>query len=333
MRIESRTGRVLVALAALGLSGPAPADIDVVSRNGFDSLQLCDPVATPASCPGFRVQTPALNVPAGEIQTFCYYFRGGNAASFGVRRWATTSGANVLYLLVYRAVDNTGAPVERQPPGTLVVGCGPASGTGQPSWHHAAYAPTSEIVMPDDDGNGVPLGMELPPDVPMVMQVRVLNPTDGPISTSASVLAEGYPPGTQYVRTASYFTVNVSFQIPAQSVQFTVSRSCAAPANSRFWAFTTRTHKLGVLARVRRGAQDLVVSDDWEAPRTTRLAAPNVVEFTAGAMYTYECIFSNPNPFTVSFGESEDSDEQCIGVGMYYPAARPVICINNTGPL
>ena len=48
--------------------------------------------------------------------------------------------------------------------------------------------------------------------------------------------------------------------------------SCTAPANSRFWAFTTRTHKLGVRSTVRRGAQELVVSDDWTAPRTTRLA-------------------------------------------------------------
>lgn len=333
MRPRVGTSGVLLALAAALGAAPAHADVGVVFRNGFDSLQSCDPVATPSTCPGFRVQTPALNVPAGEIITFCYYFRGGNATSFGVRRWATTSGAHVLYLLVYRAVDNAGAPVERQPPGTLLQGCGPSSGTGQPGWHHAAYAPTSEIVMPDDDGNGVPLGMELPPDVPMVMQVRVLNPTDAAISTSASVLAEGYPPGTSYVRTASYFTTNIQLQIPAQAQAFVVSRSCAAPAGSRFWAFTTRTHKLGVLATIRRGAQDLVASNDWTAPRITRLAAPNVVEFTAGAMYTYECIYTNPNPFVVSFGESEDTDEQCIGVGMYYPAARPLICINNVGPL
>lgn len=333
MRPVGVLGRVLIACAAGTLAWPARADIDVVFRDGMDSLQRCDPVATPATCPGFRVQTPPLNVAAGEIQTFCYYFRGGNAASFGVRRWATTSGPNVLYLLVYRAVDTNGLPVERQPPGTLLVGCGPASGSGNPGWHHAAHAPTSEIVMPDDDGNGVPLGMELPPDVPMVMQMRVVNPTDGPISTSASVLAEGYPPGTSYVRTASYFTINTQIQIPAFSTSVLVVSSCAAPANSRFWAFTTRTHKLGLLARVRRGAQELVASDNWEAPRTTRLAAPNVVEFTAGAPYTYECTYTNPNPFIVRFGESEDSDEQCIGVGMYYPATRPLICINNVGPL
>lgn len=333
MRPVGVLDRVLIACAAGTLAWPARADIDVVFRDGMDSLQRCDPVATPATCPGFRVQTPPLNVAAGEIQTFCYYFRGGNAASFGVRRWATTSGPNVLYLLVYRAVDTNGLPVERQPPGTLSVGCGPASGSGNPGWHHAAHAPTSEIVMPDDDGNGVPLGMELPPDVPMVMQVRVINPTDGPISTSASVLAEGYPPGTNYVRTASYFTINAQLQIPAMSTNYVTLRSCAAPASSRFWAFTTRTHKLGVRASVRRGVQELVVSDDWAAPRTTRLVAPNVVEFTAGAPYTYECTYSNPNPFTVNFGESEDSDEQCIGVGMYYPATRPLICINNVGPL
>jgi Copper type II ascorbate-dependent monooxygenase, C-terminal domain len=333
MRLAAKSICAVLAVAAGTLAWPARADIGVVFRAGFDSLQLCDPVATPSTCPGFRVQTPALNVPAGQIQTFCYYFRGGNATTFGVRRWATTSGPNVLYLLVYRAVDTNGGPVERQPPGTLVVGCGPLTGTGNPSWHHAAYGPTSETVMPDDDGNGVPLGMELPADVPMVMQVRVLNPTDGPISTSASVLAEGYPSGTSFVRTASYFTVNVAFQIPAMAVQFTTTRSCTAPANSRFWAFTTRTHKLGVRSTVRRGVQDLVVSDDWAAPRITRLVAPNVVEFTPGAMYTYDCTYANPNPFTVNFGESEDSDEQCIGVGMYYPAARPVICINSTGPL
>lgn len=333
MRLDARSVRVVLACMVGALAWPAGADIGVVFRNGFDSLQLCDPVATPSTCPGFRVQTPTLTVPAGEIRTYCYYFRGGNAATFGVRRWATTSGPNVLYVLVYRAVDTNGGPIERQPPGTLLEGCGSLSGAGNPSWHHAAYAPSSEIVMPDDDGNGVPLGMELPPDVPMVMQVRVLNPTDGAISTSASVLAEGYPPGTNFVRTASYSAFNLQIQIPPLAAQYTVAGSCAAPANTRFWAFTTRTHKLGVRSTVRRGAQELVVSDDWTAPRTTRLAAPNVVEFGAGAMYTYECTYANPNPFTVTFGESEDSDEQCIGVGMYYPAARPVICINSTGPL
>ncbi|MBP7419302.1 MAG: hypothetical protein KA911_11905, partial [Xanthomonadales bacterium] len=76
MRLDAPMGRALLALAAGVLAWPARADIDVVLRSGFDPLQLCDPVATPSTCPGFRVQTPALNVPAGEIQTFCYYFRG-----------------------------------------------------------------------------------------------------------------------------------------------------------------------------------------------------------------------------------------------------------------
>lgn len=93
MRIDSRIGRVRLVLASVGLAGPVHADTNVVFRSGLESLQLCDPVATPSTCPGFRVQTPPLKVPAGEIQTYCYYVRGGNAATFGVRRWATTSGA------------------------------------------------------------------------------------------------------------------------------------------------------------------------------------------------------------------------------------------------
>lgn len=323
----------LTALLMLSLgAGPARAGVDLVFTAGFEDRQGCIPAPGSTTCPGFQVQAPNLTVPAGEAITFCYYFRSANAAPIGVRRWSSTMDAAISYLIVYSAIDSNGNPVERQPPGTLSSSCGIFSGAGNPGWHHAAYGGAGELVMPADDGNGLPLAMEIAAGMPMVMQMRIVNPTDGSITASAALQAEGLPTGTAYTKTASYLTLNISISIPPNSVGFTVAQACPTPVGSKFWAFSTRTHRLGVFARVRRSGQELVNSDDWEQPRTTLLAAPNFVEFPPFNM-GYECTYVNPTGVIVSFGEDELTDEQCIGIGLFFPATRPAICINSSGPL
>lgn len=323
----------LPALLVLLLGcGAARAGIDLVFAAGFEDRQDCIPAPGSNTCPGFLVQAPKLTVPAGEAVTFCYYFRSANTSTIGVRRWSSTMDAAIGYLIVHSAIDGSGNPVERQPPGTLSSSCGLFSGAGNPGWLHAAYGAAGELVMPADDGNGIPLAMEIAAGLPMVMQMRIVNPTAGSITASAALQAEGLPIGTIYTRTASYLALNTNIVIPPIATGVTFAQACPTPAGSKFWAFSTRTHRLGTFARVRRGGQELVNTDDWQQPRTTLLAAPGFIEFPPFNM-GYECTYANPTGAIVTFGEDELSDEQCIGIGLYFPATRPAICINSSGPL
>ena len=50
---------------------------------------------------------------------------------------------------------------------------------------------------------------------------------------------------------------------------------------------------------------------------------------------TYECTYNNTGPnadTTVVDGPSAVTNEMCMATGYYFPAAKPLLCINNLGP-
>jgi len=50
---------------------------------------------------------------------------------------------------------------------------------------------------------------------------------------------------------------------------------------------------------------------------------------------TYECTYNNTGPnaaTTVVDGPSAVTNEMCMATGYYFPATKPLLCLNNTGP-
>jgi len=76
----------------------------------------------------------------------------------------------------------------------------------------------------------------------------------------------------------------------------------------------------------------VVVSSDWSHPAIATFATPNFVTFASGL--TYHCDYVNSSNFSLHSGDSEATDEVCMGIGYFFPAdTGPKLCFNNTGPL
>lgn len=308
----------MLALAfAPGSVRAAPAD-DIFA-NGFE-------------VPGFTVHTPDIVVPAGTSTTWCYYFRTPNTGVTGIKRWASTMGPG-LYMVLFLSYDSAWNPVERNPPGTLAQGsCGLSDGAGGfAAWTYAAHHASEELVPPTDDGSGTPLAFELAAGQPAFLQLHVFNAGDQPLTTSATLEADALAPATAYTKTASYLTLNSNIAIGPGSTQ-TVQDTCAVPSATKFWWISTHTHHYATQSSVLDGSSTLVSNAAWDNPQAVEFGPPAFHAFTPAGMTT-TCSYFNSGSNTVHFGEDDQNDETCEGIGLFFPATRPGYCYNGAGPL
>jgi hypothetical protein len=310
---------VLAALVALPLRVSAGGDY--IFLDGFEPF------------PGFAVQVPPIVLAPGERANYCYYFRAATANTIGVHRWSSTMAPGVHHLIAFATYDDNWTPVENHPPGTLTQdGCGFGASAGFAGWLYAAHQVTEELLVPDDDGAGQPLAMAIQPGQPLVVQLYVINPNGSPLTTTALLQAEGLTQGDSYTNTATYVTYNDTIAIPMGSAGTLIQQICPTPAGAKFWRLSTRTHRHAMSSRILDGNSPLVVSTDWEQPQSIVYTPPSFYPFTTGGL-TYECTDTNDLGHAIHAGESEEEDEVCMGIGYFFPAVRPSICLTNIGPL
>jgi hypothetical protein len=310
-----------VLIAALWPLAAAAGDLSRVAADGFESRLWIE------------VNTPEIVVQPGETGVVCYHFLFPIGSTRGVRRWSSTLGENVHHMVLYTSHDANWAPIPHQPPRTLTASdCGLVSAPSPLGWQYVAHDPTQELAMPDDDGNGQPLAMEFVARQPMLLVLYLPNPTSEPIRGSAILRADLLPPDAPYTRTATYLSFNANIAIPPMSLGSSVSATCAAPVGASFWHLSTRTHRRGTLSELRDDATTLVSSSDWENPAVTQFTAPAFHVFSPAGM-TYRCTYDNPDNVLVQPGDDPSTQEVCMGIGYFFPATRPTLCVTSTGPL
>jgi hypothetical protein len=312
--------------SCIGLSGvlgivaltpwSARADVDSVFQYGFE--------------PGFQVLTPPIEVAAESSGTWCYYFHAPNTQAMGIRRWSSTMLAGTHHVILYATHDSGGNPSDWQPPGTLTQTPCSLSGPGSSlaAWVYAAHAPSQDLVFPPDDGGGVPLAVEVPAGETLFLQMYVINNTIAPITTSAVLQAEGLDPAVAYTKTATYLTYANLF-IPSPSVG-SMQNTCATPSSAKFWWLSTRTHQFASQSRIINSGSDVVVSTDWQHPAAATFGPPAFFQFSSGL--TYEGTYNNSSGHPITDGDSEATNENCVGIGYFFPAAHAIFCLNNIGP-
>ena len=316
---------------------PAAAGGITIFSDGFNTGDSCAWNLGPSSClgPGFQIDTPEVLIGPGEEITYCYYFETPNAEPIGVKRWALTLGSVAHDVTLYATYDGAQNPTPRQPDNTLTASdCGfedTAATSTIANWLYAGHDAFAELVLPADDGAGSPLAVEVPAGAPMFLQMHFINSTGATIANTVRLDAEALAIGTAFTETASYYTYNDSLSIPAGSGGHSETQTCAAPPGVEFWFFTTRTHSHATLATVKDGVGPLVQSSDWEHPAIQLFPPPAAYTFSASGM-TYECVYNNPGPTTITSGNDPQTDENCVGIGYFFPATRPLLCLDSTGP-
>lgn len=106
-----------------------------------------------------------------------------------------------------------------------------------------------------------------------------------------------------------------------------MSRACTVPVGSRFWHLSTHAHGRAVRTNVLDGLEVLFESLDWAHPGARIWPTPPFHTF-ASTKLTYGCTYDNPTTLTIRNGESEQSEEECIAVGYFFPSTRPEVCYN-----
>jgi hypothetical protein len=223
-------------------------------------------------------------------------------------------------------------PKDRLPPGTVsAVDCGPLPANGTtPHWMYSASEPQSELVFPSDDGTGKPLALELPPLSSGFIMLHTVNPTDAVIKTKASLSFEPLA-AAQYTKTDTYVAFSNNFALPPYTTGVVETKSCAMPPDAQFWSFTTLAHKRAMRTRILDRPGVLLDSPDWAHPVIATMDAPPFVRF-ASTKLSYDCTFDNPSSRTIRRGNSYQTDEECLAVGYFFPATRPLACSDGYGP-
>ncbi len=305
------------AIAACGGSGSAPDGGDPTP----DSM-VVDPPAR-----GFQLISPEVTIPAGVEITYCYYFRTPNTEPLAIKKWTSVMTPGSHHLIMF-----TTGTTDKMPPGTVSASnCGFGAGATPPSWVYSAQTPTAELQLPVDDGAGKPLGIDIPANSAGFVQMHYYNATDADIKAHITINAEAHEAGTAYTKTAAFVTYNNSINIPPNAVGEVETQTCNAPQGAKFWLMSTHAHKQAVKTEVKDGTSTVFSSTDWEHPGAQAWMTSPFHSFTSGKV-TYACTYNNPSNRTITSGDSAAADEMCMASGYYFPATKPLICVDSLGP-
>ena len=324
----------LICLLAACLMPLAVNARERLLRDSFENAADCVASPTDPRCENAVIATPLIPIAPGEVLSTCYYFRTPSAALVGIDRLRASFAAPVAYAILYATYDTNGQPVERFPPGTVSTqDCPGLGGTAAARIIWQATVSGRSLEPPENDGTGTPVAIEWLPNQPLVLQVVSINATVDPAQALVTLAADALPAGTPFTRTATYMTYKASISLPPNSTT-TVTSTCNVPPAVKFWHFTTYSRRFSTNAIVRTtpNVQTLVSSTNFEDPAVTEFRTAPFFDFGANQLQ-YSCTYFNSTGQTITSGDDPSFDENCVAITYFFPATRPLFCIDNTGPL
>lgn len=315
-------GLALVLAACGSDGGGGGGDDDPLPPDGGN-------VDPPPPARGFQVISPDVTIMPGQEVTYCYYFRTPNTEEMAIKKWTSVMTPGSHHMIMYTTQDNGGKDGM-----VLSDGCGNFDAANRTSWTYSAQTPTNELALPADDGTGKPLGQKIAAGTSAYFQMHYLNSSDEPIQAHVTLNAEALEAGAAFTQTAPYITFNSQISIPPAKTGHVETMTCNVPANIRFWTMSTHAHKQAVKTTVKDGAAVAFTSTDWEHPGAETWMTAPFYTFATGEL-TYECTYNNTGSNegrTVTAGSSAETDEMCMAVGYFFPATKPLICLNDLGP-
>jgi hypothetical protein len=282
---------------------------------------------------GFQIVSPDITIAAGEEVTYCYYFRTPNTEPMAINKWESAMTPGSHHLIMF-----TTGTTDKKPVGTIDrENCGFGASTNVPSWTYSAQTATASMALPSDDGTGKPLAMDIPANTAGFVQMHYFNATDKAIQAHVTINAEALAAGAAFTKTAAYVTYNSSIEIPAGVTNHPEEMTCnGPPAGSKFWLMSTHAHKQAIKTEViDAGNSNMIMSSaDWEHPIAAYFdgAQKPFYALSSGNKLTYRCTYNNPTVNIIRSGDSAARDEMCMASGYYFPATKPLICLNAAGP-
>jgi hypothetical protein len=299
----------------------------VLPTRGCGQATTCTPgtdLAAPATADGVQLATPdnAFTIQPNTEAYYCYYktIPGNAAINVGAFQSWMTSGASHHFILF------TGSGgVDGSVAGGVVSGGGMGC-VPQGSWVYATSTSGQIIELKMPDGVGLPM----PASQMLIFNIHLINPGSAPISPKIKL---NILYAKNVMATAgAMVSFNAGIAVQPGGTQ-DVTGGCSPPAGSKFFAFTTHTHRHGGSTStgaytdvnfVSGGMKTNVVhTTDWESPDVALWNPPNYLTVQSGDQFQYDCHFVNKDSSLVTFGETAATGEMCMSIGYYFPAGAP----------
>jgi hypothetical protein len=187
------------------------------------------------------------------------------------------------------------------------------SGLSFGTYVHSAQRSMSRVDYPPG------VGMMVPAADNFQIMVHYLNSTSDRIHASVATTLHAVDPADVPIHASQIFSNTLSVNIPAKS-KATVHQSCGIPKDVNLFTASSHMHSHGVhyIARSSDG-QLLYETNEWAEPEPWTFSPPRLLH--AGSTIDVTCDYDNQTDQPLSFGESAATNEMCIFVGAYYPAA------------
>ena len=268
----------------------------------------------------FEIKSTDIPLPAGQEFTKCYYFHTANTAQVAINEWVSDMTPGSHHLILFLNTTGASQPAD----GTIDENCSFGnSATNIPSWTYAAAVPHADEVFPTDDGAGKPLAQNIPPNTAGFVQMHYLNATDMDETVHVDVKAYKLADGAAYTPTAPYITYTKGFSVPPGTS--TITGSCAAPANTKFWQLSSHTHKQGKDVQISDASSMVYSSTDnngsWEHPDVKQWTATPYYTFSSGKV-SWSCTYENSGTTAIQEGQSAATNEMCMATGYFFPAPK-----------
>ncbi|HEX4341628.1 MAG TPA: hypothetical protein VH062_37215 [Polyangiaceae bacterium] len=189
----------------------------------------------------------------------------------------------------------------------------PCSGLSFGTYVHLAQKSESRIDYPPG------VGMIVHGSSGFQIMVHYLNSSSDPIHAVVAATLHATEPANVAIHAGQIFANTLSVSIPPRSMT-TVTHSCGIPKDVNLFTAASHMHSHGVhyIARDSDG-QLLYETKDWAEPEPWTFTPPRLLK--AGSTIDVSCDYDNETDQALSFGESAATNEMCIFVGGYYPAA------------
>ena len=296
-------------------TSPMTADDDMTGDDGVTSPD-----------PAFTIESGEFQLQPGEEFTKCMYFTMPNTERVAVHKWVSDLTPGSHHMIMYQTLTGD------QPPDGTVDDC--TQGVSVPIY--GTQIQHEEVAFPDDDGTGRPIAQDIAAGTKGYFQMHYFNSTDQVLTAHVTVTAYGLLPeiaahAGNYTKADLFATYNNDIAVPPHALNYVVSATCPA-VDASYIQMSTHSHKQSVATDVKDGDTMVVQSDDWEHPTIERFDQP-FFHFESGQV-TWECTYTNMadnQDKTVYAGQSAVTNEMCMAIGYYFPAAGPKGCILDSG--
>jgi hypothetical protein len=188
------------------------------------------------------------------------------------------------------------------------------------------FAATPYSTQLPDDELAFPAGVaaRIPASDGFRVQSHYLNTTGAPIVAHVEVTLHQAVPGTVQDHAGILFVIEPKINVPPHSSKV-VSHDCALPMDMSLMKASSHMHQHGTSFQATAAGQPLYQTTTWNDPKPAAFSPPK--QLHAGDPLHFECAFQNDGNTTLTFGESAQTDEMCIFVGAFYPAAADQVTV------